>query len=84
MARRREPTPVLPAGVRDFTPAEVDRIRHLIATRDSIRKHPNPNIEALHSIHSAAGRRRGFMVWQLDPVTDLDAALAEELAGGLR
>lgn len=87
MARRRVPEPVLPPGVREFTAAEVARIRELVATKDSIHAHPHPNIEALEAIHAAAGRRRGFMVWPLDPVRtqdDLDRAVAEELAGGIQ
>lgn len=82
MRRRAPDPPPRSADGREFTPAEVSRIRDLIAGRD-IRRHPNPNIEALRDIHAAAGRRRGFMVWELDPVTDLEAAVAEELAGGL-
>ena len=75
---------MLPPGVRAFTAAEVDQMRHLIATRDSIRGHPHPNVVELERIHAATGRRRGFMVWELDPVNDVDAALAEELNGGYR
>lgn len=59
-------------------------MRHLIATRDSIRGHPHPNIKELERIHESAGRRRCFCLWELDPVTDLDEALAEELSGGYR
>lgn len=85
MARRRVPEPVQrPREGRDFTPAEVARIKNLIATRDRARGHPNPVSVELEAMHAAAGRRRGWMLWELDPVRtpdDLDRAVAEEVAG---
>lgn len=84
MARLRKPAaPARPSSGRGFTPAEVDRIRYLIATRDPSGL-DDPNVDELYRMHEAAGRRRGFMLWELDPVTDVERAVAEELAGGLQ
>ena len=84
MARRRVPPAAVPASTgRAFTLAEVDRIRDLIATHDPSGL-DDPNVAELYRMHEAAGRRRGFMLWELDPVTDLERAVAEELAGGLQ
>ncbi len=83
MARRRVPPATAPASAgREFTRAEVDRIRYLIATRDPSGL-DDPNVDELYRMHEAAGRRRGFMLWELDPVADVERAVAEELAGGL-
>ena len=80
--RRRVPDPDPPPAVPGFTPAQLARIRELIAAHDSwpVRAHPHPVSVELDAIHAATGRTRQFKLWELDPVTDVDAAFAEEIA----
>ncbi|MEU6184538.1 hypothetical protein [Nocardia sp. NPDC047038] len=54
------------AAVREFTPAELERIAQLIVTRP--KGHPSPVRLELEAIHRAAGRVRGLKLWALDPV----------------
>jgi len=79
--RRRDPVPVVAPAVPGFTPAQLARIRELIAAHDSwpVRAHPHPVSVELAAIHAAAGRTRSFKLWELDPVTDVDAAFTEEI-----
>lgn len=80
--RRRVPDPPQVPAVPGFSPAQLARIRELVAARDSwpVRAHPHPVSVELDAIHAAAGRTRGFKLWELDPVTDLERAFAEEIA----
>ncbi len=81
VARRRETAPVLPPGVRPFTAAELARIRELTA-RPLQRQHPNPVSVELDALHAAAGRRRGFTLWELGGGPhDAETAYREELDG---
>ena len=79
MARRRTPGQARVIG-RPFTAAEVEEMRYLIAGWDDERGHPHPSVARLEEIHAAAGRTRRFKVWPLDRVTDVERALAEEVA----
>lgn len=84
MARRREA--VAPPSItgRDFTLAELERIHRIIEGWEARRDHPHPDADELARIHAAAGRRRGFKVWELDPVRDalgIARAFEEEATG---
>lgn len=82
MAEWIEPDgPDLRVQRRPYTPAEVARVRELIAARE-----PWPRQEterALDAVHEAVGRgAKGFRLWELDPIrseADLDRAVAEEV-----
>ena len=78
MAHRRQPEP--PREGRAFTPAELSRIRQLVAEPLSLGEgHPNPRSLALDAIHAAAGRRRTFKLWELGAdVHDPELAYREE------
>ncbi|UAK34182.1 hypothetical protein K8O92_10060 [Nocardia asteroides] len=78
MARMKDPQGARPP-VRAFAPGELARIRELIEASPA-RQHPSPIGSELDRIHAAAGRQRGFKLWELDPVTDVGAALAEEIS----
>ncbi len=83
MARRREAETEVIDG-RPFTVEELARIRRLIEMWPSVRGHPHPHATELEQIHAAAGRRRGFKLWELDPLRtadDLDRAYVEEIRG---
>lgn len=83
MARRREPVEPLTPGVRPFTDGEVTEVRRLIAGWSHVSGHPHPYVGLLERIHAAAGRRRGFKAWELDPIRtplDLERAVDEELS----
>ena len=86
MARRREvPDPQKPER-RDFTPAELVRIRERTATPlQTSRTFPHyPASTELDAIHAAAGRVRGFKLWELGGgVHDPERAYQEEVRGGL-
>jgi hypothetical protein len=78
MAHRRQPEP--PQGGRAFTAAELSRIRQLVAEPLALAEgHPNPRTLELDSIHAAAGRHRGFKMWELmADVHDPELAYLEE------
>ncbi len=83
MARRREAETEATAG-RPFTVEELARIRRLIEGWPFVRGHPHPYVDELEQIHAAAGRRRGFMLWELDPLRtadDFNRAYVEEIRG---
>lgn len=82
MARRREVAAPRPEG-REFTADEVERIRAVIGEWSLDRGHPHPGATVLEGFHAAAGRRRGFKLWQLDPPAsraDVERATEEEIA----
>jgi len=81
MAHRRQPEP--PREGRAFTTAELSRIRQLVAEPLTPGEgHPNPRTLALDAIHAAAGRRRGFKMWELmAPDHDPELAYLEETTG---
>ncbi|UAK34629.1 hypothetical protein K8O92_12755 [Nocardia asteroides] len=78
MAHLKDPQGARPP-VRAFTPGELARIRELIEASPPCR-HPSPVGAELDRIHAAAGRQRGFKLWELDAVRDIDAAFAEEIS----
>ncbi|MDI9917866.1 hypothetical protein [Rhodococcus sp. IEGM 1379] len=64
MARKRHTA--VESGVRNFTSAELDRIRELTSEPlPRLRLHPHPVSSELDRIHEAAGRRRSTMIWEL-------------------
>ena len=71
MARRREAETDVSAG-RPFVVDELARIRRLIEGWPFVRGHPHPYAAELEQIYVAAGRRRGFMLWELDPLRTAD------------
>ncbi|WP_299166785.1 hypothetical protein [uncultured Arthrobacter sp.] len=76
-----------PTAARDFTRAELERIRELTAAIPTAADgHPAWQTRELDRIHAAAGRRRGFMLWELGFAShhDPEAAYLEEVEGGLR
>lgn len=84
MARRRRRE--APAGpvVQDWTDEAVARIRALIVDPPRVPDRGSMvdrfrQARELERVHEEFGRRRDFMLWELDPVTDVDRALAEEL-----
>lgn len=69
-------------GSRGFTPAELDRIRELTAAIPTAKDgHPSWQIRELEGLHEAAGRTRGFMLWELAyaHLHDAEAAYREEI-----
>ena len=88
MARKRRRDAPSGPVVSDWTDEAVARIRELIVDPPLLadRSHQvdrSRRGRELSRIHEEFGRRRCFMLWELDcPVTDVDLALAEELAGG--
>jgi len=87
MARRRRRE--APAGpvVGEWTGEAVARIRALIVDPPLVEgRGPMVDrfrqVRELDRIHEEFGRRRDFMLWELDSVVDVESALAEELAGG--
>lgn len=81
MSRLREPAAAPRAG-RDFTRGELARIR--VLTLFELDWHrdgwPNRRTAELGRIHAAAGRVRGFMLWELCDAREHDpeAAYREE------
>lgn len=66
-----------PVPVRDFTRVELERIRELTAAFPMVGDgHPAWQVRELERIHAAAGRRRGFMLWELGWPLDHDAGAA--------
>lgn len=86
MARRRvEDAPTPPAG-RPFSDAELAQIRRILIGWPDRQGHPHPGVAELEAIHASAGRRRGFKVWELDPIRtadDFERAVREELSESL-
>lgn len=79
MARKTQwREPERPAD-RTFTGAELERIRELTAVAPSRADgHPRRQTSELERIWKATGRRRPFMLWELDYVHDARAAFEEE------
>ncbi len=82
MARKatwREP---VGPSTREFTPAELDRIRELTAAIPGIADgHPAWQVRELDRLHEATGHVRKFKLWELGNAHehDADAAYLEEI-----
>ena len=82
MARRRiEDAPIPPTG-RPFTADELATIRRILLGWEDRRGHPHPGAAELEAIHAAAGRGRGFKLWEIDldvSPFDVERAYGEEI-----